>query len=66
MKNQKVVLDNWKLVYTTTCYLLLAFAGWIFIRLVTACIKYPRFMRSLRRMNEETDKDDTLKIKKAS
>lgn len=55
MKYQKVVLDNWALVYTTLTYILLAFCGWVLLRLVVACFKYPRFMRSLRRMQEQMD-----------
>lgn len=64
MKHQKVVLDEWKLFYGTVYYLILAFAMWVLLRLVIACIRYPRFIRGLQRVHELGPAEDTDIINK--
>lgn len=71
MKYQKVVLDNWTLITTTFFYLLLAAVMWVFIRLLCACIRFPQFMRTMKRLQEETvvkeiEEEDYIISKKES
>lgn len=58
MKYQKIVLEYWKLLYVTICYLLLALSGWVLIRLIIACFKYPQLMKNLQKQ-QQLMRDDT-------
>lgn len=70
MRVQQVTVDVWKMLVTAASYLALAFAAWILLRLVCACITLPGYLkkqqqeedaeeeRLLRALHEEGDLED--------
>lgn len=45
MKYQKVVVDIWKMFYSSTSYLVLAFLAYILLKLVNACFWLPSYLQ---------------------
>lgn len=45
MRKQKVVVDVWKMVFSSCSYLALAFVAYILLKLVYACFWLPNYLR---------------------
>lgn len=45
MRTQKVVVDIWKMVYSSCSYLVLAFFAWVFVKLFYACFWLPDYLK---------------------
>lgn len=67
MRSQKVSVDVWKMIISSCSYLLLAVLAWIFLRLVNACIHFPRYLKENRKRKvieekrEEEEGDESKK-----
>lgn len=46
MRTQKVSVDMWKMIYASFSYLFLAFAVYVFLKLVTSCFWLPTYLKN--------------------
>lgn len=58
MRVQQVTVDVWKMLVTAASYLALAFAAWILLRLVCACITLPGYLK--KQQQEEDAEEERL------
>ncbi|KAE8748515.1 hypothetical protein FOCC_FOCC004810 [Frankliniella occidentalis] len=56
MKYQQVTVDVWKMMVTAASYMALAFAAWVLLRLVSACISLPGHLRKQQEEEEEEER----------
>ncbi|KAJ1528087.1 hypothetical protein ONE63_008003 [Megalurothrips usitatus] len=56
MKYQQVTVDVWKMTVTAVSYLALAFAAWVLLRLVSACITLPSYLRKQQAEEEAEER----------
>ncbi|XP_034248365.1 APC membrane recruitment protein 1 [Thrips palmi] len=59
MRYQQVTVDVCKMLVTATAYLALAFAAWVLLRLVSACISLPAY---LRKQEEEEEAEERRQL----
>lgn len=57
MRTQKVSVDIWKMFYGSLSYLLLAFAFFVFLKLVNGCIWLPTYMKKLNENSKEIERE---------
>lgn len=56
MKHQKVVVNVWKMIFSSCSYLALAFLVWLFLKLAYACFWFPKYLQSQQDEAEEEEK----------
>lgn len=61
MRTQKVSVDVWKMFYGSCSYLFLAFAFFVFLKLVNGCIWLPTYLQksneNLRKIGKQNEAD---------
>ncbi|KAJ3664844.1 hypothetical protein Zmor_000387 [Zophobas morio] len=55
MRNQKVGVDVWKMVFSSCSYLGLACAAWVLIKLVCACFWLPKYLQTEEQKDKEAN-----------
>lgn len=62
MRTQKVSVDIWKMVYASCSYLFLAFAVYVFLKLVTGCFWLPAYLKNSNNMTEKNQQKSDIHI----